>query len=105
MSKATFQSGMSWKVVEAPLIRNRRKIEAVVENAQTMLALEREFGSFKRYLASVAPFETASRDLTKRFRFLGPTGAYCFLWVVGEPGPPHEEMIARGQTLSAQPDR
>ena len=117
LTKAVFQSGMSWRVVEAKwegtreafrgfephkvanltpkqidalaedtrLIRNRRKIEATVENAETMLALEDEFGGFKKYLRSHEDFETLSADLVKRFKFLGDTGSYYFLTWSGSP--------------------
>src|ERR1700730_9959918 len=34
------------------LIRNRRKIEATIQNAQTMLDLDKQFQGFKRYLES-----------------------------------------------------
>jgi 3-methyladenine DNA glycosylase Tag len=123
MTKAVFQSGMSWKVVDAKwpgfhevfgdfdperlaelspddvdriaqdtrVIRNRRKIEATVHNAATMLAVDREFKGFKNYLKSQHDFETLSRDLIKRFKFLGATGAYVFLYGVGEPVPEHCE--------------
>jgi len=75
------------------LVRNRRKIEATVANAQTMLDLDRTYKGFKRYLSSLGDFDAASADLVKRFKFLGPTGAYYFLHVVGEPVPPHEEWL------------
>jgi 3-methyladenine DNA glycosylase Tag len=126
LTKAVFQSGISWRVVEAKwpgtrealygfdperlaeltpddvdrlaedrrLVRNRRKIEATIVNAETMLELEREYGGFKRYPASFRDFDAASADLVKRFKFLGATGAYYFLYVVGEPVPPHEEWMA-----------
>jgi len=121
MTKAVFQSGMSWKVVDVKwpgfrevfgdfdperlsdlspddvdrlaqdprIIRNRRKIEATIQNAATMLALDREFQGFKNYLKSQSDFDTLSRDLVRRFKFLGTTGAYIFLWGVGEPVPEH----------------
>jgi 3-methyladenine DNA glycosylase Tag len=125
LSKAVFQSGMSWRVVEAKwegtreafrgfdphtvanltpkqidalaedtrLIRNRRKIEATVENAETMLALEDEFGGFEKYLRSHGDFESLSADLVNRFKFLGDTGSYYFLHVVGEPVPSHDQWM------------
>jgi 3-methyladenine DNA glycosylase Tag len=127
LSKAAFQSGISWQVVEAKwpgtrkafrdfdpkkvakltpkqidalvadtrLIRNRKKIEATIDNAETMLALDREFGGFRKYLRSFSDFDALQRDLVKRFKFLGPTGAYFFLHVVREEVPPHDEWIAR----------
>lgn len=131
MSKAVFQTGISWKVVETKwpgireafrnfdpsevasftpddldelakdtrVIRNRKKLEAIVENAHQMLALEKRHGTFRDYLRSHADFEATVADLRKRFRFLGDMGAYYFLWVVGEEVPSYEEWCAsRGKT-------
>jgi 3-methyladenine DNA glycosylase Tag len=129
LSRAVFQSGISWRVVEAKwpgtrealydfeparladltpddvdrlaqdtrLIRNRRKIEATVANAQTLLDLDRDHHGFKRYLTSFKDYDAVSADLVKRFKFLGATGAYYFLHVVGEPVPAHEEWMAAHQ--------
>ena len=129
MSKTVFQSGMSWRVIEAKwpgtqaalngfdpealaqltpedierlatdtrLIRNRRKIEATVHNAQTMLALDREHGSFRNYLRSHANFDALLTDLRKRFKFVGDMGGYYFLWVVSEPVPDYEEFCRTHQ--------
>jgi 3-methyladenine DNA glycosylase Tag len=83
------------------LVRNRRKIEATVANAQTMLDLDREYSGFKRYLTSFGSFDAVSADLVKRFKYLGGTGAYYFLHVVGEPVPPHEEWMAAHQPSDA----
>ncbi|MDP9300511.1 MAG: DNA-3-methyladenine glycosylase I, partial [Actinomycetota bacterium] len=77
------------------LIRNRKKIEATVDNAETMLALDREFGGFRKYLRSFSDFDALQQDLVKRFKFLGPTGAYFFLHVVREEVPTHDEWMAR----------
>jgi 3-methyladenine DNA glycosylase Tag len=126
MTKAVFQSGISWKVIESKwegfreafsgfdaetvanltpkdvdrlaedtrIVRNRRKIEATVENAETLLDLDRVHRGFKRYLKSHGSFNETVADLVKLFKFLGATGAYYFLYVVGEPVPPHEEWMA-----------
>jgi DNA-3-methyladenine glycosylase I len=69
------------------VIRNHRKIEAVVHNAREMLALEGEGGGFARYLRSKGSYEELAADLKARFSFLGDTGTYHFLYVVGEPVP------------------
>jgi len=131
MSKAVFQSGISWKVVEAKwpgireafrkfdpsaivaltpedldaitadprVIRNRRKIEATVDNAGAMLELERQHGTFRSYLRSHGGFEETVKDMRKRFKFLGDMGAYYFLWVVNEEVPSYEDWCAsRGRT-------
>jgi DNA-3-methyladenine glycosylase I len=125
ITKAVFQSGMSWKVVAAKwdgfraafhdfdpewvaalsppdvdrlaadtsIIRNRRKIEATVHNAEEMLELERQYGTFRDYLRSHGSFEATVADLRKRLKFVGDFGAYYFLHVVGEPVPSHEEFV------------
>lgn len=141
LTRAVFQSGISWRVVEAKwpgttealggfepehvadlspadvdelaadtrLIRNRAKINATVENAETVLALGREHGSFKKYLRSFPSYDALQADLVKRFKFLGPLGAYWFLYVVGEQTPPHEEWMAtykpEGLGAKARPRR
>lgn len=125
MSKSVFQTGISWKVVDAKwlgtrnafrgfdpevvaqlslqdidalaqdtrIIRNRRKIEAIVSNARRMVELDREYGGFRNYLRSHGSFQELLKDLKKQFRFLGDTGSYVFLWMVGEEVPPHEHWI------------
>jgi DNA-3-methyladenine glycosylase I len=125
LSKAVFQSGMSWRVVEAKwegfraafaafdpatiaaftgedvdrlvedtrIIRNRRKIEATITNAETMLTLDGEPGGFTGWLRSHGDFEATVAALRGEFRFLGDTGTYFFLYVVGEKVPPHEEWM------------
>lgn len=127
MSKAVFQSGMSWKVVEAKwpstkeafagfnvrevaafgpfeiegltkderVIRNRRKLEAIVYNAQQILALDEAYGSFQKYLRSQEDFDSTLKRMKKDFKFMGPTAVYYLLYVTGEDVPPHDEFEAR----------
>ncbi len=81
------------------VIRNRRKLEAIVGNANRMVELEREHGSFRNYLRSHSNFESTVKDLRKQFKFLGDTGCYHFLLVVNEEVPSYEEWCAsRGRT-------
>jgi 3-methyladenine DNA glycosylase Tag len=126
MTKAVFQSGISWRVVEAKwpgikeafkdfdtdvvagfsepeldelaqdtrVIRNRRKLSAIVSNAQRMVELEEEHGGFQKYLRSRPDFPSAVQDIRKQFKFMGDTGTYFFLYVVGEEVPPHDEWFA-----------
>ena len=88
---------------DSAIVRNRLKIDSTVSNARAFLALQREFGSFDRYLWSFAdglprvncprrgevPARTAlsdalSKDLARRgFRFVGSTIIYAFLQAVG----------------------
>lgn len=86
------------------VIRNRAKIRALTTNAQAFLRVQKEFGTFDRYLwafvdgrpvinswpqMSDAPSETPlsqalSRDLKKRgFTFVGSTICYAYLQAVG----------------------
>ena len=84
------------------IVRNRLKIAATVTNATAFLAVQREFGSFDRYLWSFVPAgpllrrrpgslpartelsDRLARDLTRRgFRFVGSTIVYAFLQAVG----------------------
>ena len=87
---------------DARIVRNRRKIEATIHNAETILALDREHEGFGGYLRSRDSFADLVADLRRNFRFLGDSGAYFFLYVVGEPVPSHEEWEAsRRQKASA----
>ncbi|HSF80710.1 MAG TPA: DNA-3-methyladenine glycosylase I [Anaerolineales bacterium] len=127
LSKAVFQSGISWKVVEnkwpgtreafknfnvrqvanfnehdidqlskdTRVIRNYRKLAAVVSNARKMIDLDKEYGSFQKYLRSHGGFDATLEAMRKDFKFMGPTGVYFFLYVVGEQVPPHHEFEAR----------
>jgi DNA-3-methyladenine glycosylase I len=79
---------------DAGIIRNRKKIEAVIHNAGEMLNAEREHGTFKRYLGASGSFEMTVDDIRKRFKFIGEMGAYHFLYVVGEPVPDHQDWLA-----------
>ncbi len=129
MTRAAFQSGMSWRVVEAKwdgfreafagfdpavvaaytdddverlvtdtgIIRNRRKIEATISNAQAMLALDGRPGGFVGWLRSQGDFDATVAALRGEFRFLGDLGAYYFLYVVGENVPTHDEWMKTHQ--------
>jgi len=124
MSKAVFQSGMSWKVVETKwpgtreafhdfdvstvanlhekdiedltkdkrVIRNVRKLNAVVGNARRMLELEEQYGSFQEYLRAHGDFDSTLKAIRKDFKFMGPFGIYYFLYVVGEDVISHDEF-------------
>lgn len=75
------------------LVRNRRKLEATVENAQRMLELIDDHGSIHTYLRSMDGMLYVERmqALTSQFRHLGRTGAFIFLHCVNEPHPHWEE--------------
>lgn len=86
------------------VVRNRLKLEAAVSNARAFLAVQREFGSFDRYIwrfvggrprqnrrramkqvpASTPESNAMSKDLKQRgFRFVGSTICYAFMQAVG----------------------
>jgi DNA-3-methyladenine glycosylase I len=89
---------------DAGIVRNRLKIAATISNAAAYLAVQREFGSFDRYLwqfvgghpkrndwatsrkipARTAESDALSKDLKARgFRFVGTTICYAFMQAVG----------------------
>jgi DNA-3-methyladenine glycosylase I len=92
-------------MADAGIVRNGAKVDATVGNAEGVLALAREFGSFDAYLASMVPRPPAklpktatsgeipnttpvsdalSKDLKRRgFRFVGSTIVYAFMQSVG----------------------
>ena len=72
------------------VIRNRRKLEAIRENARDMLALDAEYKGFKRYLDSLGDFDATRKALHKQFAYVGDSGAWYFLWTVGRKVPAHE---------------
>jgi 3-methyladenine DNA glycosylase Tag len=68
------------------VIRSRPKIAAVVHNASAILDLERG-GGFRKHLRSFDDYEELAADLKKRFKFVGDSGTYHFLWTVSHPVP------------------
>lgn len=91
-------------MLDTGIIRNRRKIEAAVNNARRFMEVQQEFGSFTRYIwsfvggqpmvnhftelsqlpALTPESERLSKDLKKRgFKFVGPTTVYAHLQAAG----------------------
>ena len=89
---------------DAGIVRNRLKIAATISNARAFLAVQKEFGSFERYLwrfvkgkplqprrekfrdipPRTAESDALSKDLMARgFRFVGSTICYAFMQAVG----------------------
>ncbi len=73
------------------VIRNRRKLNAIVSNANRMIELDGEHDGFRNYLQLQDDFDSRVKMMKKDFKFLGDMGAYILLYVVGEPVPSHEE--------------
>jgi 3-methyladenine DNA glycosylase Tag len=76
------------------IVRNRPKIEATVHNAQTIIDTDAEYGGFRKYLRSFESYEALVKDMRKRFKFLGESGCYIFLYVVKEKVPEYHEWRA-----------
>ena len=87
-------------VQNANIIRNRRKIDAAISNADIFLKIQKEFGSFDAYiwsftdgktvvedyhLRTTSPLSDAvSKDLKKRgMKFVGSTIIYSYLQAIG----------------------
>jgi len=82
--------------LESPkIIRNSRKVNAIVSNAKIFLELVRKHSSFENYLGSFRNkcYEDKQQIIAKQFKWLGPTGAHFFLWSIGEDAPPCEALI------------
>ena len=78
---------------DASILRSRNKIVATVKNAQTLIELEKEFGDFQKYLRSKPSYAELSKDLRKRFKYMGEMNVYYFLFRVKEPVPDFETWI------------
>jgi DNA-3-methyladenine glycosylase I len=86
------------------IIRNRLKIEGIIQNAKSLLAVQKEFGSFNEYVwrfvngrpkqnnwqspedvpTQTLESDALSKDLRRYgFKFVGPTICYAFMQAVG----------------------
>ncbi|MGA7625111.1 MAG: DNA-3-methyladenine glycosylase I [Candidatus Acidiferrales bacterium] len=91
-------------LADAGIVRNRLKISAAISNAQAFLEVQKEFGSFDKYIwqfvggrpkrndwhrsrripAHSAESDAMSKELKRRgFRFVGTTICYAFMQAVG----------------------
>ena len=102
---ATFgESKVEALLQDASIIRNRKKIEATINNAQRFLEVQSEYGSFDKYIwrfvdgrpiqnqwreSSEVPVTTKesdalSKDLKQRgFKFVGSTTIYAHMQAIG----------------------
>lgn len=91
-------------LLDSGIIRNRAKIEAAINNARIYLEIQKEYGSFDKYIwqfvdhkpilnqrreltdiPAITPEATQmSKTLKKRgFKFIGPTTCYAFMQATG----------------------
>lgn len=75
------------------IIRNIRKIRATVENARIFNEIISQFGSFVEYLHSLNHllYPEKNKEISKKFKWLGRTGTFVFLYCVNEDVPPWDE--------------
>jgi len=80
MTPADVEAAMA----DASIIRNRRKIEAVIGNARRQLAQFPEPGDFARFVYAQTDGEALSKSLKRMgYRFVGPVICASFLQSVG----------------------
>lgn len=91
-------------LTDSGIVRNKLKIGSTIQNAKAFLAVQKDFGSFDKYIwkfvenkpiknsiRSLSDYptktkesEVISKDLSKRnFKFVGPTICYAFMQAVG----------------------
>jgi len=87
---------------DAGIIRNKLKVNAAIENAKTILGLQKEFGSFEKWLEHHHPKtkEELVKLFKKTFRFTGGEIVDEFLMSIGYlPGahsgncPIHQQIL------------
>jgi DNA-3-methyladenine glycosylase I len=69
------------------IVRNRGKIEAIIENARKFQEICKQRGSFQKYLVSLDKsnnYANVVKELSGTFKWLGPPSASLFLYTVGE---------------------
>jgi DNA-3-methyladenine glycosylase I len=91
-------------IVNAGIIRNKLKVKSAITNAQLFMKIQKEFGSFSKYIwsfvdgkpivntfdiredvpATTLLSDKISKDLKKRgFKFVGSTIMYAFMQATG----------------------
>ena len=92
------------QLLDSSIIRNRKKIEATIVNAQRFIEVQEEFGSFDKYIWAFVDYkpiqnhwakmedvpvttresDLLSKDLKKRgFKFVGSTTIYAHMRAIG----------------------
>jgi DNA-3-methyladenine glycosylase I len=69
------------------IVRNKRKIQAIIQNANLFREIKKQYGSFQSYLDRQDKSKNYShvvKELSDRFKWLGPPSASLFLYTVGE---------------------
>jgi DNA-3-methyladenine glycosylase I len=91
---------------DSGIIRNRLKVNAAVENAKAILAIQKEHGSFRKWLDKNHPLskEEWVKLFKKTFRFTGGEIVNEFLMSTGYlPGAHDESCAIYKKVLKAKP--
>ncbi len=89
---------------DAGIIRNRLKINAAIENAKTILQLQKDYGSFQKWLEQHHPKtkEEWVKLFKKTFRFTGGEIVNEFLMSIGYLRGAHDENCPVHQDILQQ---
>lgn len=93
-------------LADAGIIRNRLKINAAIENAKAILAIQKEYGSFEKWLDHHHPKtkEEWVKLFKKTFRFTGGEIVNEFLMSTGYlPGAHAADCLVYKKVLKAKP--
>lgn len=93
-------------LVDPGIIRNRLKINAAIENAKTILALQKEFGSFQNWLQHQHPKskEEWVKVFKNTFKFTGGEIVNEFLMSIGYlPGAHSTDCKIYKQVVKSKP--
>ena len=117
------QSKVNHLLKNEGIIRNRLKIESIIHNAAAFLKVQKEFGSFDRYIwkfmnnkpvinafkslsdypAATKKSDLISKDLKKKgFKFVGSTIVYAYMQSAGLVQDHSYECYLGGKKLKAQ---
>lgn len=106
---------------DAGIVRNRQKIEAAINNAARFLEVQKEFGSFSKYMwqfvnnkpmvntiKTIKDYKPVNKEAeiwakdlkTRGFKFLGPTTLYAHMQAVGMVNDHMVGCFRRGKIVS-----
>lgn len=112
------QTDIDCLLANAGIVRNKRKINSAIQNAQAVLRIQKEFGSLDVFLwayvdgnpiqnhwktmsqvpATTEISDKLNKDLKKRgFSFVGPTICYGFMQAVGMVNDHTTDCFCHGQ--------
>jgi DNA-3-methyladenine glycosylase I len=89
---------------DAGIIRNRLKINAAIENAKVILTLQKEYGSFEKWLEHHHPLTLAEwvKLFKKTFTFTGGEIVNEFMMSIGYLPGTHDKSCPVYRKISAQ---